>query len=75
MILRGKDIPASCQVCKISKQWRGLAREVFTNDDTFAVSFPADLDTKVGLKILQTFDNLESLVSGQGYTSWVSNLD
>ena len=57
-----------------------MAREVVTETDNLAVSFPSYLDTKVGLNILKTYENLEtlnnsSLISGQGYTSRGSNLD
>lgn len=34
-------------VGKISKQWTGLAREVFTDADNFGISFPLDLDVNV----------------------------
>lgn len=37
----------SVQVGKISKQWAGLVRELFTDADTFGVSFPIDLDVKM----------------------------
>lgn len=32
------------QIGKISKQWSGLARELFTDADFFGISFPMDLD-------------------------------
>ncbi|KAI8040312.1 hypothetical protein M5D96_006252 [Drosophila gunungcola] len=32
------------KVGKISKQWSGLAREIFTDADFFGISFPLDLD-------------------------------
>lgn len=35
------------QVGKISKQWSGLAREMFTDADFFGISFPMDLDVKM----------------------------
>lgn len=35
------------QVGMISKQWSGLAREVFTDADHFGISFPLDLDVKM----------------------------
>lgn len=35
------------QVGKISKQWSGLAREMFTDADHFGISFPMDLDVKM----------------------------
>ncbi|XP_011554698.1 phospholipid scramblase 1 isoform X2 [Plutella xylostella] len=35
------------KVGKISKQWSGLAREMFTDSDYFGISFPLDLDVKI----------------------------
>ena len=35
------------EVGKITKQWSGIGREVFTDSDNFGVSFPIDLDVKV----------------------------
>lgn len=35
------------QVGKISKQWSGLAREMFTDADFFGINFPLDLDVKM----------------------------
>lgn len=35
------------EVGKISKQWTGLVKEMFTDADNFGVSFPADLDVRV----------------------------
>ncbi|XP_020817073.1 phospholipid scramblase 2-like [Drosophila serrata] len=32
---------------KISKQWSGLAREVYTKADNFGISFPLDLDVRL----------------------------
>ncbi|CAE1285238.1 Phospholipid scramblase 2,Phospholipid scramblase 1,Phospholipid scramblase 3 [Acanthosepion pharaonis] len=37
----------SSKVGKISKQWTGLVKEVFTKADNFGVSFPMDLDVKM----------------------------
>ncbi|KAL8559228.1 hypothetical protein ACOMHN_040352 [Nucella lapillus] len=34
------------QVGIISKQWSGLAKEIFTDADNFGVSFPIDMDAK-----------------------------
>ena len=33
-------------VGQITKQWSGLAKEVFTDADNFGVTFPMDLDVK-----------------------------
>lgn len=35
------------QVGKISKQWSGLMREMFTDADYFGITFPMDLDVKM----------------------------
>ena len=35
------------QVGKITKQWTGLASEMFTDADNFGINFPLDLDVKV----------------------------
>ncbi|XP_033992739.1 phospholipid scramblase 1-like isoform X1 [Trematomus bernacchii] len=43
--LKGKDSGQS--VGRISKQWSGLLKEVFTDTDNFGIQFPLDLDVKV----------------------------
>uniref|UniRef100_A0A1B0D5Y6 Phospholipid scramblase n=1 Tax=Phlebotomus papatasi TaxID=29031 RepID=A0A1B0D5Y6_PHLPP len=35
------------QVGKVSKQWSGLAREMFTDADHFGINFPMDLDVRM----------------------------
>ncbi|XP_070539282.1 phospholipid scramblase 2-like [Ptychodera flava] len=35
------------QVGKISKQWSGLAKEMFTDADNFGITFPMDLDVNI----------------------------
>lgn len=35
------------EIGKISKQWSGLARELFTDADFFGISFPTDLDVNI----------------------------
>lgn len=35
------------QIGKISKQWSGLAREIFSVADFFGINFPMDLDVKM----------------------------
>lgn len=35
------------EIGKISKQWSGLARELFTDADFFGISFPIDLDVHI----------------------------
>ncbi|XP_042890061.1 phospholipid scramblase 2-like isoform X2 [Penaeus japonicus] len=42
----------STQVGKISKQWTGLAKEVFTDSDNFGITFPIDLDVKMKATLL-----------------------
>lgn len=37
----------STQVGKISKQWSGLMREMFTDADYFGITFPMDLDVRM----------------------------
>lgn len=32
---------------KISKQWSGLVREMFTDADFFGITFPMDLDVRM----------------------------
>lgn len=34
-------------VGKITKQWSGLLREMFTDADYFGITFPMDLDVKM----------------------------
>lgn len=35
------------EVGKISKQWSGLMREMFTDADFFGINFPMDLDVRM----------------------------
>ena len=37
---------------KISKEWSGWGKEIFTDGDNFGVSFPLDLDAKVKATLL-----------------------
>lgn len=39
--------PEGTKVGEITKQWSGMAREVFTDADHFSVTFPIDLDVKM----------------------------
>ncbi|XP_041093371.1 phospholipid scramblase 2-like [Polyodon spathula] len=48
--LKMKDEGAS--VGRISKQWSGLLKEVFTDTDNFGIQFPLDLDVKVKAVLL-----------------------
>ncbi|XP_034106883.1 phospholipid scramblase 2 isoform X1 [Drosophila albomicans] len=40
------------KVGKISKQWSGLAREIFTDADFFGITFPLDLDVRMKAVLL-----------------------
>lgn len=40
------------KVGKITKQWAGLAREMFTDADLFGVTFPLDLDVHIKAVLL-----------------------
>ncbi|EDV26178.1 uncharacterized protein TRIADDRAFT_24229 [Trichoplax adhaerens] len=42
----------SQSVGRITKQWSGLAKEVFTDADNFGISFPMDLDVKAKATLL-----------------------
>ncbi|XP_018589382.1 phospholipid scramblase 2-like isoform X1 [Scleropages formosus] len=43
--LKGKD--GGKPIGRISKQWSGLLKEVFTDTDNFGIQFPLDMDVKV----------------------------
>ena len=54
------------KVGKITKQWSGFGREMFTDSDNFGVTFPIDLDVKVTSVLGNIFnfirkDSLEKL--------------
>lgn len=42
----------SRELGKISKQWSGLAREMFTDSDYFGITFPMDLDVRIKAVLL-----------------------
>ena len=42
----------STHVGMISKQWSGLAKEIFTDADNFGVTFPLDMDVKTKATML-----------------------
>ena len=42
----------STHVGQISKQWSGLAKEIFTDADNFGVTFPLDMDVKTKATML-----------------------
>ena len=41
------SLDGTTEVGKISKQWAGLAKEMFTNATNFGITFPMDLDVKM----------------------------
>ncbi|XP_071293773.1 phospholipid scramblase 1 isoform X3 [Agelaius tricolor] len=41
------SLDETCPVGRISKQWTGMVREMFTDTDNFGISFPMDLDVKM----------------------------
>ncbi|KAG7243395.1 hypothetical protein INR49_011852 [Caranx melampygus] len=43
--LKGKD--GGHSIGRISKQWSGLLKEVFTDTDNFGIQFPLDMDVKM----------------------------
>ena len=56
-------------VGQITKQWSGLAKEIFTDSDNFGVTFPQDLDvrtkaTTLGAAFLIVSDDLYRLGHG-----------
>lgn len=42
-----KSADGEHEVGRISKQWSGLGREMFTDADHFGITFPMDLDVKI----------------------------
>ena len=40
------------EIGKVSKQWSGPAKELFTDADNFGITFPVDLDVKCKLTLL-----------------------
>lgn len=50
--LQVKTRDESRGVGRISKQWSGLLKEVFTDTDNFGIQFPMDLDVKVKAVLL-----------------------
>ncbi|XP_072036588.1 phospholipid scramblase 1-like [Amphiura filiformis] len=47
-----KNLEETSTVGKVSKQWSGLMKEMFTTADNFGVTFPMDLDVKVKATML-----------------------
>uniref|UniRef100_A0A8C7NVK9 Phospholipid scramblase n=1 Tax=Oncorhynchus mykiss TaxID=8022 RepID=A0A8C7NVK9_ONCMY len=50
--LTGKD--GGKPIGRISKQWSGLIKEVFTDTDNFGIQFPMDLDVKMKAVLMGT---------------------
>lgn len=48
--LKGKD--SDKPIGRISKQWSGLLKEVFTDTDNFGIQFPLDMDVKMKAVLL-----------------------
>ncbi|XP_002739472.3 phospholipid scramblase 1-like [Saccoglossus kowalevskii] len=48
--LFSKDM--TTELGKVSKQWSGIAREMFTNANNFSITFPMDLDVKTKATLL-----------------------
>lgn len=48
--LKGKD--GDRPIGRISKQWSGLLKEVFTDTDNFGIQFPLDMDVKMKAVLL-----------------------
>jgi len=55
----GGDVPfpvlspdETVEIGKISKQWTGWAKELFTDADTFSVTFPMDMDVRMKASFL-----------------------
>lgn len=46
------SLDRATKVGKITKQWSGLAREMFTDTDYFGVTFPNDLDVNIKAVLL-----------------------
>ena len=44
----------SVEVGKVSKKWGGAAKEIFTDADTFGITFSNHLDTKTKAILLGT---------------------
>ena len=50
------------EVGKVTKQWSGPAKELFTDADNFGISFPIDLDVKCKLTLLAAVFLIVSLM-------------
>ena len=50
------------EVGKVTKQWSGPAKELFTDADNFGISFPMDLDVKCKLTLLAAVFLIVSLM-------------
>ena len=52
---------------KITKQWSGLAREMFTDADYFGITFPLDLDVNIKAVLLAATFLIVSLTATYYY--------
>lgn len=57
-----KSVDSEHDVGKISKQWSGLAREMFSDADYFGITFPMDLDVKMKAVMLGACFLIVSLI-------------
>lgn len=62
------------QVGKISKQWSGFAREVFTDSDHFGINFPMDLDVRVKATLLGCLFLIVCVITGKPLASSLTML-
>lgn len=54
VVFHVKTLDKETKVGKITKQWSGLAREMFTDADFFGVTFPMDLDVQIKAVLMAT---------------------
>ncbi|KAA0190256.1 hypothetical protein HAZT_HAZT006378 [Hyalella azteca] len=67
------SVDGDTQVGKISKQWAGLLKEMFTDAEHFGINFPLDLDVKVKATLLGALFLIVSRV-GAVYNLRIFNL-
>ena len=60
------------RVGMISKQWSGLAKEIFTDADNFGVSFPQDMDVRTKATVLGAVFLIVSLLDGEWQSAFVT---
>eukprot|EP00064_Thunnus_orientalis_P006115 superscaffoldBa00000622_g6130 len=70
--LKGKD--GDKTIGRISKQWSGLLKEVFTDTDNFGIQFPLDLDVKMKAVLMGACFLIDFMFFEKDSTSqWISN--